>query len=159
MGPNVQFVDDLKPLVDSALYRVRGVKGVQRAVPLYKRLSRARMPDGNFQQVIVLGLDDSSFVGAPASMLVGRVDCLRQPEAVIMDRRGFQRLWPGEPLQPGKTFEMNDRRAVLVGVCEASRTFQTFPVVYTRYSQAIRFVPPERRVLSFILVQGEAGSV
>jgi putative ABC transport system permease protein len=46
---------------------------------------------------------------------------------------------------------------VLVGICKASRTFQTFPVVYTRYSQAVRFVPRERKVMTFILAQGDAG--
>ncbi|HBB73743.1 MAG TPA: ABC transporter permease, partial [Planctomycetaceae bacterium] len=28
-----------------------------------------------------------------------------------------------------------------------------FPILYTRYSQAVRFAPPERKVLSFILAQ------
>ena len=46
---------------------------------------------------------------------------------------------------------MNDRRAVLVGITRASRTFQSFPIVYTRYSQAVLFAPPERKVLSFVL--------
>ena len=31
---------------------------------------------------------------------------------------------------------MNDHRAVIVGVCEATRTFQSNPVVYTTYSRA-----------------------
>jgi putative ABC transport system permease protein len=48
---------------------------------------------------------------------------------------------------------MNDRRAVLVGVCEATAPFQTFPVVYSRYSQAIQFVAGERKVMSFVLAQ------
>src|SRR5262249_19809207 len=53
--------------------------------------------------------------------------------------------------------EMNDRRAVIVGLCKASPTFQTFPVAYTRYSQAIQYVPRERKVLSFVLAQPEPG--
>ena len=44
-----------------------------------------------------------------------------------------QQLWPNEPFTVGKVFEMNDRRGVVVGVCKASRTFQTFPIVYTRF--------------------------
>lgn len=136
---------------------MRGVSGVDWAVRLYKGLSRARMPDGGFQQVILVGLDDATLVGAPQQLDAGALDDLRQPDAVIMDRRGFERLWPGEPLQIGKTFEMNDRRARLVGVCEASRTFQTFPVLYTRYSQATQFAPPERNVMSFILAQNKPG--
>jgi putative ABC transport system permease protein len=52
---------------------------------------------------------------------------------------------------------MNDRRAVLVGVCKASPLFQTTPVVYTRYSQAMAFAPPERQLLSALLVEAEPG--
>jgi putative ABC transport system permease protein len=47
---------------------------------------------------------------------------------------------------------MNEHRAVITGLCKASQTFQTFPILYTRYSQAIQFVPQERRVLSAVLV-------
>jgi putative ABC transport system permease protein len=156
MDPNVQFVDDIKPMSENELYRVRGVDGVAWAVRLYKGLSRAKLPSGNFQQVILLGLDDSTLVGAPQTILRGRVEDLRMPDAVIMDRHGAQQLWPDDPFRMGRVFEMNDRRAVLVGVCEASRTFQTFPVVYTRYSQATQFVPRERKVMSFILASSDA---
>jgi putative ABC transport system permease protein len=74
-----------------------------------------------------------------------------------VDLAGYRYLWPGEPLEVGRTFEMNDHRAIIVGICKASPTFQTFPIAYTRYSQAVRFVPPERRVLTFVLAQGDPG--
>ena len=52
MDPNVQFVDDIKPLSDNDLMRVRGVTGVDWAVRFYKGLARARLPDdGNYRQV------------------------------------------------------------------------------------------------------------
>lgn len=151
MDPNVQFVDDTKPMSESELQRVRGVPGVAWAVRLYKGLSRAKLPDGNFQQIILLGLDDATLIGAPQVISHGKLDDLRQPDAIIMDSHGAKELWPDDPYRLGRVFEMNDHRAVLVGICEASRTFQTFPVVYTRYSQATRFVPRERKVMTFIL--------
>lgn len=158
MDHNVQFVDDIKPLSENDLFRVRGVPGVAWAVRLYKGLTRARLRDGNFQQIILIGIDDATFVGAPRVLVAGSLANLRQPDAIIMDERGYKRLWPGEPYQLGKVFEMNDRRAVLVGVCEASRTFQTFPIVYARYNEAVEFVPPERKVMSFVLAQNAAGT-
>lgn len=157
MDPNVQFSDDVKPLSDSDLYRVRGVEGVAWAVPLYKGLTRSRLEDGNFQQTILLGLDDATFVGAPPNMLMGSIFDLRKPDAVIMDLEGYKLLWPHEEPRIGKRFEMNDKVAEIVGICKASRTFQTFPVVYTRYSQALQFVPPERKVLSFVLADVNKG--
>ncbi|MFN4259436.1 MAG: ABC transporter permease [Gemmataceae bacterium] len=155
MDPGMQFVDDIKPLSDGDLHLVRGVPGVSWAVKLYKGLSRARFEDGNFQQVILIGLDDATLVGAPRVITHGSLADLRQPDAVIMDEAGYRYLWPNQPVELGKTFEMNDRRAVIVGICKASPTFQTFPIVYTRYSQATLFVPKERKLLSFVLAQGE----
>jgi putative ABC transport system permease protein len=155
MDPNVQFSDDVKPLSENDLYRVRGVSGVSWAVRLYKGLTRSRLEDGNFQQTILLGLDDATLVGAPPNMIKGDIFDLRKPDAVIMDLEGYELLWPGEEPRIGKRFEMNDHVAEIVGICKASRTFQTFPVVYTRYTQALEFVPPERKVLSFILAQGD----
>lgn len=155
MDPNVQFVDDLKPLSENDLFRVRGVAGVDWAVRLYKGLTRARLPSGSFQQVILLGLDDATLVGAPETIYMGSLADLKKPDAVIIDEGGYRYLWPNEPFQLGKVIEMNDRRAVVVGICKASPTFQTFPIVYARYSQAVRFVPRERKVLSFVLVQAK----
>jgi putative ABC transport system permease protein len=115
------------------------------------------LPDGNFQQVIMIGLDDASMVGAPQTLLVGSLSDLRQPDSIIMDEAGFKQLWPDEPLHAGKVFEMNDRRAIVVGVCKSRRTFMTFPIVYTRYSQATLFIPAERKVLSFVLADPAPG--
>jgi putative ABC transport system permease protein len=153
MDQNVQFADDIKPLSDSDLYRVRGVPGVSWAVPLYKGLARSRLEDGNFQQTILIGLDDATLVGAPPQMVLGDLMDLRKPDAVIMDLEGYKLLWPNEEPRLGKRFEMNDHEAEIVGICKASRTFQTFPVVYTRYTQALQFVPRERKVLSFVLAE------
>ncbi|HVC95514.1 MAG TPA: ABC transporter permease [Pirellulales bacterium] len=158
MDPSVQSIDDIKPLSENDLYRVRGVPGVQWAVRLYKRLTRARLETGNFQQVILLGLDDGTLVGAPPQIVAGSLADLRRPGAIIMDENGYQQLWPNEPYRMGTTFEMNDRRAVLVGICKARRSFQTYPIVYTRYSEAVLFSPRERKVLSFVLAQGKPGT-
>jgi putative ABC transport system permease protein len=155
MDPSVQFIDDITPMAESDLYRVRGVPGVAWAVRLYSGKARAQFPEGNFKQFIVLGLDDQTFVGAPQRMIAGSLADLRKPDAVVLDETGYRYLFPGQPVQPGRVFEMNDKRAVIVGVCKASPTFQTFPIAYTRYSLALRYIPQERRTLSFILAQGE----
>lgn len=161
MDENVQFVDDTKPLSENALYRVRGVEGVRWAVRLYKGLGRARLQDGNFQQVILIGVDDATLVGAPAveqgKLLQGKLEDLRQPDAVIIDEFGWRYLWPNDPFTPGRTIEMNDKRAVIVGLCKCNPTFQTFPILYCTYSQAVRFVPQERKTLTFILAKADDG--
>lgn len=152
MDENVQFVDDIKPLADTELFRVKGVPGVDWAVRFYKGIARARLEEGSYEQMILLGLDDATLVGAPQRVIMGSIADLRTPDAVIIDEAGYKRIWPDEPYRLGRVFEMNDRRAVVVGITKARKTFQSFPILYTRYSQAVRFAPPERKVLSFVLV-------
>src|SRR6266446_823833 len=152
MDANVRYVDDVKPMIENNLYRVRGVDGVLWAVPLYKGIARAKLnsigTDGTrheiIEQVILLGLDDASLVGAPppTRMLAGDLTRLRQPDAVIVDSARLRKLYPGEAWQQetrpgernhpqndtegttipfydrflGRRLEMNDHRAVIVGV-------------------------------------------
>src|SRR5947209_10848545 len=71
MDQNVEFIDELKPLTENDLYRVQGVPGVAWAVRFYKGQGRLKLGDGNFQQVIVLGLDDATIVGAPREVVLG----------------------------------------------------------------------------------------
>ena len=189
MDRNVLHVDDVKPMVENNLYRVRGVEGVLWAVPFYKGTARAKIkssdgpprkavkPDENdkgppayvIEQVILLGLDDASMVGAPPRdwILEGRLEDLRKPDAIFVDDNRLRKLFPNleENLYKrenyhmflGREIEMNDHRAIIVGVCKASRTFQSNPVVYTTYSRAKGYIPMERKTLSYILAKAEPG--
>jgi putative ABC transport system permease protein len=157
MDPSVQFIEDVTPRAENDLYRVRSVPGVAWAVKLFKGMARAQLSNGHFKQFSVIGVDDQTLVGAPSRMLLGSVGDLRRPDAVILDERGFQFLFPGQPVRVGWVVEMNDKRAEVVGICKSSPTFQTFPIAYTLYSRALRYAPQERRAMSFILAQGEPG--
>ena len=156
MDNKTRYVDEVPGLPETDLQRVRGVDGVAWAVRLYKGQIRARLADGNFRIVLLMGLDDATLVGAPAEMIAGSLADLSQPDAVIIDKAGYEFMWPGEPVRLGRTFEMNDRRAVLVGICKASAPFFSMPIVYTRYSQASWFVPRERNLMTYVLAQPQA---
>src|SRR5262249_53278008 len=62
-------------------------------------------------------------------------------------------MWGRETYRIGRTFQLNDRRAVLVGVCKVAQPFFSDPIIYARYSQAARYVPRERSLMNFILVK------
>src|SRR5688500_13677065 len=166
MDPKVQFIDDIKPLQDTQLYRVRGVRGVEWAVPLYKGLLKARLDSGEFQTCNVLGLDDTTLIGGPPEMVQGTLADLRRSDGVIVDDVGaatkLAKVSPDGktrvPLKVGDTLELNDHRAIVVGLCRVSRTFQSQPVIYTTYTRATTFAPKERKLLSFVLVKGKAGA-
>jgi putative ABC transport system permease protein len=166
MDPKVQYIDDNKPLQDTELFRIRGVKGVEWAVPLYKGLLKTRLESGTFQVCNVLGIDDATLIGGPPQMIQGSLSDLRQQDAIIVNDVGARTRLAKRPAEPGAkpiplkvgdTLEINDHRALVVGICRVSRTFQSQPVVYTTYSRATSFAPRERKLLSFVLVKAGAG--
>ena len=65
MDPKTEYLDEVRALSNQDLYRVRGVEGIQWAVPLYKGNARVKASDGQFRNTILLGLDDTTLVGLP----------------------------------------------------------------------------------------------
>jgi putative ABC transport system permease protein len=157
MDPRVEYVDEVEPMTDSQLGRVRGVDGVGWAVPFYKGLTVAHTRGGQLQQVILLGVDDATLIGVAPQMMLGSVENLKQPDAMIIDRAGFEFMWPGEKMALGKVIEINDHRAVIAGIVDASAPFTTFPVVYTKYSSAMNYIGRMRKQMSFVLVHACPG--
>jgi putative ABC transport system permease protein len=165
MDPKVQFIDDSKPLLDTQLYRVRGVRGVEWAVPLYKGSQKVRLANGEVVTSNILGLDDATLIGGPAVMLAGQLADLHLPDAVIVDEAGAKgRLatpstTPGgksTPLRVGDVLEINDKRAFVVGIARATPTFQSQPIIFTTYTRAKNFALNERKLLSYVLVKAKA---
>jgi putative ABC transport system permease protein len=157
MDPKTQYFDEVKALTDDDVYRVRGVPGVEWAVPLFKGLPRARAFDGNFRVVIMMGVDDATLVGAPRDMTLGSPEDLRKPDAVLVDRVGYEFFFPNQPYVLGKTLELNDHRVTIQGIFNSSAPFQNLPVFYARYSQALTYVGRERNLLSFVLAKAQPG--
>src|SRR5215813_5673003 len=95
--------------------------------------------------------------GAPRRMLLGSLENLSEPDSIIIDQAGYRFFFPEGPLELGRTLEMNDHRVKIVGIANASAPFQTFPVFFSRYSQAVGFVGQERNLMSFVLVKPQPG--
>ncbi len=86
MDRRVEYVDEVEPMTDTQLGRVRGVDGVDWAVPFFKGLTVAHTRDGFLQQVTLLGVDDATLIGVTPRMVLGSVENLKQPDALIIDR-------------------------------------------------------------------------
>src|SRR5262247_219460 len=157
MDAKTEYFEQTKSLKDTDLMRVRGVEGVGWAVKLFKGSPVARTLEGKFAVSICLGLDDATLTGAPRKMLLGSWERLREPDAVVIDRAGYVLLFPGEPLRLDRTVELNDHKATIVGISDASAPFVSWPVIHTRYSEAVNFVGRERTQLSYVLVRPKQG--
>src|SRR5215468_8514872 len=131
MDRQTEYFEQTKALKDTDLTRVRGVDGVAWAVKLYKGSPVARTSNGKFAVSFCLGLDDATLTGAPRNILLGSWQRLREPDSVVIDKAGYVLLFPGEPLQLGRTLELNDHKVTLVGISEASAPFVSWPVIHT----------------------------
>jgi len=163
MDPGVQFVEEHKPLRDVDLARVRGVPGIEWAAPLYKGIVMAKLPDGNTKSLDLTGLDDATLIGAPSRILEGSLLDLRRADAVLVSREAantqlrVKTATGTRPLETGDVIEINDRRAVVAGMIKTTRNFVLQPQVYTTYTRAVSYAPPNRRQLTYILVKAKAG--
>jgi putative ABC transport system permease protein len=164
VDPTVQYIEDVKPMRDTEVLRVRGTEGVQWAVGLYKGMLQARLDDGTFQNCVIVGLDDSTLIGGPPKMVAGQLSDLRQAYGVIVDEAGARgklaRKGPDGrriPLKIGDNLELNDNRCVVVGICRVTQTFQNIPVIYMTYSRATLVAPTQRKMLSFVLAKARPG--
>jgi putative ABC transport system permease protein len=157
--PKVEQVNDSKPLRDTDILRVKSVDGVAWAASLYLGNNQARLMDGSFKFVALIGLDSTTLAGAPTEIVQGRLEDLRLANAVIIDEFGIERLSEGRerPIGVGDSFEINDQEARIVGVCKTVRSFTGGPFVFTTYDRIANYAPGQRKLLSFVLVEPGVG--
>jgi putative ABC transport system permease protein len=148
--PALKYMDDIQPLSNNALSRIRSITGVEWAVPLFIQNLRARLPNGTFQSVRVIGLDSTSLAGRPARIIEGRLESIYQADAVLVNKRSIRKL--GFP-RVGDTFEINDKQARVVGIVDAETSLFDLPIIFTTFERALQFTPPERKQLTFVLVE------
>lgn len=139
------------PLPDYVLDAVRSMRGVRYAVPFFSGGGLARLRDGTYQAVTVIGLDDTSLYGRP-QLVQGRIEDIYADDGfIVVADEELSKL--GSP-KIGSEFEINDHRGVIVGVAKvpASGLFGV-PTLYTTLSRAIQYIPSMRYTMSFVLVE------
>jgi len=176
MDPAVQSVEQTTNLPWGALDRVRSVPGVRSAVPLVVGAAEARFPNGSFQPLQVIGVDDATLSGLPALRGSTPRGALRGPDAAVVDAGGTEGKletpiraadqWPYGPphlavptreLAAGDEIQVNDHRVLIIGRSRALPRWPPRPLLYTTLSNALRILLPERRQLTFVLVKALTG--
>ena len=148
----VEQANEVIPMRDIEVERVRSVPGVAWAVPLYIGIEQARLADGSFQNVQLTGLDTGTLTGRPMDMREGKIEDLRLPNAVVVDQVAVEKFRrKGIDIRLGTTFEINDKEARVVGICHVNRSFLGQPYIYTTYDRAMEFAKPSRKQLSYVL--------
>jgi putative ABC transport system permease protein len=157
MDPRIKSVDGSWALPATDLYRIRGVPGVQWAAPLLKSTTTINTDDGNIETALLIGVDDASMVGLPQKMIAGERESLRAPGAIFMDKAGYNFVFKNQPFVMGRTLELNDTRATIVGLVDSGAQFTSQVTIFARYSTAQNFAPGGRNRTNFVLARSTDG--
>jgi len=151
MDPAVQTVANSIPLPDYLPDAVRSLDGVRYAVPLYSGGGQARLRNGTYQAVNIIGLDDTSLYGRPKLERGNIEDIYGENGFIVVHDAEYGKL--GSP-GIGAEFELNDHRAVVVGIASvASNGLFGVPTLYTTYNRALQYLPQSRFTTSYVLVE------
>ncbi|XUU61062.1 ABC transporter permease [Erythrobacter sp. HA6-11] len=151
MDPVSRTTDVSYAMPSTALDKIRAVPGVEWAVPHLRSVASVRTSEGDLEQVAIIGVDDATLIGLPKNLSEGDKSVLARPDSVIIDDGGVFNMF-GEDAKPmGERLELNDQRAVIRGIADTIPSFTSTAVLYTKYSQALRYVPGTRNRLTFVL--------
>lgn len=155
----VDQVNETNPLLDTDVARVRSVRSIAWAAPIFSGIQRVKLDNGSFKIIQLIGIDSNTLAGAPARMREGNLMRLQQPHSVVIDDLAVKRLalTRGGEVQVGDSFEINDQEARVVGIADAANSFTGGPYVWTTYERALQFVPSQRKMLQAVICAPRKG--
>jgi putative ABC transport system permease protein len=155
--PDVECFDQTKPVRDITLQQVRGVQGVEWAVPFLKTDTLARSANNKLSTVTILGVDEATLVGLPPTMKIGKAEVIREQDSVLIDASGYEVLFPGEPYIEGRKIRILDRSLTVRGITNAGAPFTGLPVIHASRTTAMALNKGEERMTTFVLVKAKPG--
>jgi putative ABC transport system permease protein len=151
MDPAVQTVANTIPLPNYVLDEVRSIPGVRYAVPIYSGAALLKLHDGTYQAANIVGLDDTSLLGAPQIVSGNIQDIFAENAFIAIDDSEFHKL---ENPHIGTEFELNDHRGKIVAIARvAASSLFGIPTLYTTYERALQYIPNTRFTISYVLVE------
>ena len=154
-SPKVPYVEMGVPFSERKLNQVRAVPGVADAQKLISQWTQWKLHDGSQESVQIIGFDPNSPLGAPWNLVEGRVEDLKDPDAVILDELYKQKLGV---MRIGEIFEVRGHRARVVGFTRGIRSFTTSPYVFATFKHAEDFAGMQGDKTTYILVKVSPGA-
>src|SRR5262249_45826208 len=137
-------------------HRLRGIEGVARAEPYVVMFGQAKMPDGRFENVIVVGCEPARLLGGPWAMREGNPQgVVGHPDGISVDAHDDEKF--GHPCL-GDIREINGRQARIVARTEGIVGFTTNPYVFTTLDRARAYCNIPAEQCSYFLVAAQPGT-
>lgn len=164
VDPSTESDEKARAMPEGYLDVVRSIPGIQWAVPLKVSNIPLVTPSGNFEIARIYGIDDATLIGAPEVMLEGNIMDLHRQGAIIVDTYSAHSSLAkvdadGKkiPLKIGDSFEINNHRAVVVGICKITQGFYPQPIIFTTYNQFKYFTDNTQKNVEFIIAKTASG--
>jgi ABC-type transport system, involved in lipoprotein release, permease component len=139
------------PLPDYVLDYARSLPGVLYAAPIYFGAGTVKLPNGKYQAVDIVGLDDVSLMGRPI-MIQGNINDIYSSYAFIAIKDPDLKKLGNVHI--GSTFEINDHKGVIVGFAKTAMSgLFGNPTLYTTYTRATEDLPNTRFTISYVLIK------
>jgi putative ABC transport system permease protein len=165
MAEDVKSVEGPKPMQSQVLFRIKGIEGVSAASPYFKGSTRIRNPNGELINATLIGIDDTTLLGAPRALQSGSMDDFHRNGTVFVDwasakangKLALQLQGAGQAMQIGDLLPIENTRAEIVGFHLGASGADPMPTLYVNFASLRRFVSDDR-ILSFVLVQVRPGA-
>lgn len=146
---NVTHAEDGVAFSEQKLYQVLASPNVERVEKQIVQFSTWKKPDGADTGILLVGADLDGGMGVPFNITAGRLEDLKQPDAVIVEELYKEKLGVTEI---GQTVEIRGYRAKVVGFTRGIRSFTTSPPVFTSFKNAQNFFGlPEDQTLYLVV--------
>jgi putative ABC transport system permease protein len=132
----VTYFDTGKPFSERKYYQVLATPGVAQADKYIQSFSVWKRTDGTEENIQVIGFNPATRLGAPWAVVEGRLDDVKQEDAVFIDELYKKKLGVS---RIGDRVEINGHRARVVGFTRGIRSFTTSPFVYTSFKNALNY--------------------
>jgi len=134
------YIEQGSVFSESKLYQVLATPGVASADKYIVRFSNWKTPEGAEEGIQVVGFNPYSGVGGPWNMV----------DEIYKKKLGVSKI--------GGIFEINGRRARVVGFTRGIRAFTTTPYVFTSFKNAQGYTRIAEDQTYFILVRAVPGA-
>ena len=155
VSKHTPYIEQGAAFSERKLYQVLATPGVATAEKYIVRFAQWKTPNGAEQSVQVVGFNPYTKIGGPWNVVQGDVEDLKTPDAVMIDQLYANKLGVKNV---GEIFEINGRRARVVGFTKGIRAFTTTPYVFTTFKNAQAFGRLEEDQTLFILVKAAPGT-
>jgi putative ABC transport system permease protein len=150
--PNVDFAHTFP---ETAVLRVRGVPGVERADNLIINFMNIQLPSGTEEGTLVYALEDFAAWNLPWDVRDGRAQDLKRGMYILMDRSAERRFGP---FAIGEHREILQRRFKIIGSTAGAASFTTAPICFMDYRNAQELTALLRGKTTYILVRVQPGA-